>query len=158
MVGPATGHDGEVATMPDTAAIGAFIERYRTTFASFDVEAIGACFAFPLQVTGEGGAVAVVSVPVVEAWLPQLERIAGAYRALGVTGAEVAELRAIEVTQGIAHAVVHWSLRRADGSEVYGFTASYTLADLPDGTRIVAIAHDESPKLMAAVAGLAARS
>lgn len=144
--------------MTDTAAVGAFIERYRTTFASFDVDAIGACFAFPLQVTGEAGTVAVVSVPAVEAWRPQLERITGAYRALGVVGAEVADLAAVEVTQGIAHAVVHWSLRRADGSEVYAFTASYTLADLPEGTRIVAIAHDESPRLMAAVAGLAGRS
>ena len=35
---------------------------------------------------------------------------------------------------------------------VYDFTASYTLADLPEGTRIVVIAHDETPKLLAAVA------
>jgi hypothetical protein len=38
------------------------------------------------------------------------------------------------------------------GDPVYDFTAVYTLADLEDGTRIVAIAHDESPRLMAAVA------
>jgi len=144
--------------MPDSAAVGAFIQRYRATFASFNVDAIGACFAFPLLVTGEADAVSVVSVPAAEAWRPQLERITGAYRLLGITGAEVLDLRAVEVTPGIAHAVVHWSLRTADGAEAYAFTASYTLADLPGGTRIVAIAHDESPKLAAAVAGLANRT
>jgi len=53
---------------------------------------------------------------------------------------------------------VRWSLRTADGGDVYAFTTSYTLADLADGTRIVAIAHDESPKLAAAVAARAAQA
>ena len=47
---------------------------------------------------------------------------------------------------------VHWSLRTAEDAEVYAFTASYTLADGAEGTRVVAIAHDETPKLQAAVA------
>jgi hypothetical protein len=81
-----------------------------------------------------------------------VERIVGAYRLLGVAGGTVARLDVAEVTPGIAQAVVTWSLHTAAGDRVYEFTAAYTLADLAAGTRIVAIAHDESPKLMAAVA------
>jgi len=41
--------------MVERAAVEAFIDRYRTTFESFDVDAITACFAFPCQVTSDGG-------------------------------------------------------------------------------------------------------
>jgi hypothetical protein len=138
--------------MPDRAAAEAFIDAYRRTFETFDVAAIAACYAFPVQVVGETDGVSVVSIPVAEAWIPQVERIVGAYRLLGVAGATVARLDIDEVTPGIAHATVTWSLHTASGDPVYDFTASYTLADLPEGTRIVVIAHDETPKLLAAVA------
>lgn len=139
--------------MPDRTAAEAFIDGYGRTFESFDVDAVVARFAFPLQVTGEGRhAVTVVSVPDATAWRPQIERLVGAYRLLGVATATVEALNVAEVTPRVAHAMVRWALTTADGSAVYAFTASYTLVDGPDGTRITAIAHDETPKLMAAVA------
>ena len=139
--------------MPDRTAAEGFIDAYRRTFESFDVDAVVAHFAFPLQVTSEGGeAVTVVSVPDAGAWRPQVERIVGAYRLLGVTGATVEALRVADVTPRVAHAIVRWGLVTADGSPVYAFTASYTLVDSPDRTRITALAQDETPKLMAAVA------
>jgi hypothetical protein len=138
--------------MPDRAAAEAFIDAYRRTFESFDVAAITALYAFPVQVVGDSGTVSVAVVPAADAWTPQVERIVGAYRLLGVSGATVKRLDVAEITPGIAQATVTWSLHTAAGSPVYDFTASYTLADLIDGTRIVGIAHDESPKLLASVA------
>ncbi|HEY3335756.1 MAG TPA: hypothetical protein VGK16_11040 [Candidatus Limnocylindrales bacterium] len=138
--------------MPDRAAAERFIDTYRRTFESYDVAAIAACYAFPVQVVGEADGVSVASIPTAEGWAAQVDRIVGAYRLLGVAGAMVARLDVDEVTPGIAHATVTWSLRTAAGDPVYDFTASYTLADLAGGTRIVAIAHDETPKLLAAIA------
>ena len=138
--------------MPDRAAAEAFIDTYRRAFESFNVAAIAALYAFPVQVAGEADGVSVASVPSAEGWVPQVERIVGASRLLGVAGANVARLDVDEVTPGIAHATVTWSLHTASDDPVYDFTASYTLADLPEGARIVAIAHDETPKLLAAVA------
>jgi hypothetical protein len=138
--------------MPDRAAAEAFIDAYRRTFEMFDVAAIAACYAFPVQVIGEADGVSVVSIPSADRWIPQVERIVGAYRLLAVTGANVTRLDIAQVTPGIVHATVTWSLHTASGDPVYDFTASYTLADLPGGTRIVALAHDETPKLLAAVA------
>ena len=138
--------------MVERAAVEAFIDRYRTTFESFDVDAITARFAFPCQVTSDGGAVTVTAAPNEEAWRPGIERIVGAYRLLGVRSATVAELRVVDVTHRVGHAVVRWTLTDATGATVYDFHASYTLADLGDGLRIAAIAHDETPRLLAAVA------
>jgi hypothetical protein len=136
----------------DTAAATAFIDGYRRTFETFDVDAICAAFAFPVQVVGDAGEVGVVVVPAIEAWRPQIERIVGAYRLLGVASSAVESLEVTEVTPRIAHATVHWGLRDGGGGPVYAFTASYTLVETADGPRIVSIAHDESPTLAAAVA------
>ena len=136
----------------DTVAATAFIDGYRRTFESFDVDAICGIFAFPVQVVGDAGDVSVVVVPDSDAWRPQIERIVGAYRLLGVASSAVESLAVTEVTPKIAHATVRWGLRDGAGGTVYAFTASYTLAETADGPRIVAIAHDESPKLATAVA------
>ena len=138
----------------DTGAVSAFIDGYRRTFETFDVDAICDAFAFPIQVVGDAGdgAVGVVVVPALEAWRPQVERIVGAYRLLGVASSEVQSLVVTTVTPRIAQATVRWGLRDGGGGTIYGFTASYTLAETADGPRVVAIAHDESPKLAAAVA------
>jgi len=138
--------------MPDRPAAEAFIDAYRRTFESFDVDAITACFTFPCQVVGQADGVGVASVPAPEAWRPQVERIVGAYRLLGVRSAAVESMRIVEVTPGIAHAIVRWALQALDGSPVYAFTASYTLVDTSGGPRIAAIAHDEGPKLQFALA------
>jgi len=146
--------------MVDQGTAERFIDSYRATFESFDVAAIAACFAFPCQVTGDGDPAAgatVVSVPSADTWVPQIARIVGAYRLLGVRRAEVLDLRVVPVTSHVAYAVVHWGLRGADSATVYDFTGSYALADLGEGLRITAIVHDETPKLVAAVARAQAR-
>ncbi len=136
----------------DTAAATAFIDGYRRTFETFDVDAICGAFAFPVQVVGDAEEVGVVLAPTLEAWRPQVERIVGAYRMLRVASSAVESLEVTEVTPRIAHATVRWALQDGSGSAVYTFTASYTLAETADGPRIVAMAHDETPKLAAAVA------
>jgi hypothetical protein len=137
--------------MADRASVEAFIDGYRRTFETFDAGAVAACFAFPLHVTGEGSEVTLAAVPTLEAWRPAIERIVGAYRLLGVASAAVRSLDVVEVSPQIAQALVHWDLRTADDGPVYDFHASYTVADTADGLRITAVAHDEGPKLAAAV-------
>jgi hypothetical protein len=56
-----------------------------------------------------------------------------------------------EITTRLAGAVVHWSLFDEQGRPIYDFDASYTLADLGEGMRITAIAHNEALRLRAAI-------
>ena len=86
-------------------------------------------------------------------WAPAIARIVWGCRILGRARAAVRSLTVAEVTARIAEANVHWDLRRADGTAVYDFHSSYTVAATPDGLRITADAHDEGPCLAAAVAG-----
>ncbi len=140
--------------MADSTGVEAFIDGYRRTFETFDVAAIAACFTFPLGVTSDAETVSPAVVPDEARWTPVIARIVGAYRLLGVARATVRSLTVAEVTARIAQANAHWELQRADGTTVYDFHSSYTVAATPDGLRITAIAHDEGPRLAAAVATL----
>ena len=115
--------------MDRDAVVQEFLDAYRAAFEAFDVTA----------------------VPTLDAWTPQIERIIDAYRALGVATAVMGPLQVLGVTPRLAQAAVRWRLRDADGGTIYEFDASYSLADLGDGFRITAIAHNESPRLRAAL-------
>ncbi len=87
-------------------------------------------------------------------WPQVITGLLGAYERLGVVEVVPLELEVDEPMVAIAVVRVHWALQREDGDAVYDFTAVYTLARLDNGLRIVAIAHDELPKLQAALRAL----
>lgn len=124
---------------------------YRSAFAAFDVEAVADMFAYPWQLTSGGDEAGVTIVAAREAWLPELERLVVAYRTIGVAAAEILDRRTTELAPGLAQVVVRWALTDRAGERIYEFDAAYTLADLGDGLRITAIAHNETPRLRAAL-------
>jgi len=77
--------------------------------------------------------------------------VLGAYRAIGVKRPEVVSLRTTVVSDELFVAAVTWRPIGADDRALYEFDAAYTLADAGDGLRVVAIAHNETPRLMALV-------
>jgi hypothetical protein len=138
--------------MPTTAAH-TFLDGYRAAFVRRDADALLDCFTYPVHVTSVAGGDATVSIAASrDEWRPVLDYLLDAYAKLGVADAGVPELDVAEPLDGVAHARVHWQLRREDGSAVYDFTAVYTLARVDGALRVAAIAHDELPKLQAALA------
>jgi hypothetical protein len=135
-----------MTTMP-RSDVHDFFDRYREAFAAFDAVAIGDLFAFPCLVASGGDGTHVTTAATIEEWLPQMERLVAAYRAIGVRSADVLALRTAELSPGLVHAWVHWGLRGEGGASLYEFDAAYTLADLGEGLRITAIAHNEAPRL-----------
>ena len=137
--------------MAAAPAVQSFFEQYRTTFARFDRDALVELFVFPLQLVSATKAAPSVSVVDRNDWPALLDGLFEAYRVLGVTGAEPLELATLDVASDVVSARVHWELRREDGGAIYDFTAIYTLADVSGSFRIAGIAHDELPKLEAAL-------
>ena len=126
------------------------IEDYRTAFLRADVAELGNCFAYPLQVASvdEGR----VSVRIAESqdWPEVLSGLLELYRQLGVADAAMLEVEILQALDSVAIVRVHWDLQRVDGSSVYDFTAVYTLVRVDGSRKIIAIAHDELPKIRAA--------
>jgi hypothetical protein len=134
------------------SAMDTFFDDYRTAFAQFEAEALEGFIALPLHLVSaldDGAAVAVADA---EQWPGLLAGLLGAYRSLGVADAAVLDLEAADISPDVATARVRWELRRGDGTPVYAFTAAYTVVTVDGRRRIAAIAHDELPRLQAALA------
>ena len=137
--------------MPEPSRTRRFLDAYRAAFEAFDAEAIADLFSYPCQIAGDAGEVTVTTVATYEAWVPQLERLVSAYRAIGVRGAAFTEVHAIELTSRLAQVTVRWALADGMGRSIYDFDASYSLADHGNGLRIAAVAHNETPRLRASL-------
>ena len=135
----------------DRANVQEFLDAYRAAFEAFHAAAIADLFSYPCHITSGEPELAVATIPDREAWIPQVERLVAAYRAIGVRSAKVLKLQVVELTPRLAQAGVHWGLRDQEGKAIYDFDASYTLADFGQGMRIKAIAHNETPRLRAAI-------
>lgn len=128
-----------------------FFEEYRRTFSRFDRDALVELFVYPVQiVSAAGGAASVLTVDRTD-WPGVVDGLFGAYRTLGVVDAQPLAFAVLEVTPQVFSARVHWELRRGDGSAVYDFTAIYSVVGRESDLGIAAIAHDELPKLEAAL-------
>lgn len=141
-----THYDVALAVGRERAAVTEFLSSYRAAFETFDADAIADLFAFPCHVTGGGAPVGVAIVPSRDAWRPQLERLLDAYRRLDVRTARVVAVETSELGPDLLQAVVRWELLDRKARRIYEFDASYTLADLGEGLRVTAIAHNESPR------------
>ena len=139
--------------MEPTLDLQTFFSDYRTTFARLDREALLPYFALPLHVVSATNEAPSVSTFDAGEWPAVFDGLLGAYRVLGVADAEPLQLDVTQISADVLSAHVHWELRRGDGSVVYDFTAVYTVVEQDGALRICGIAHDELPKLEAALAG-----
>ena len=133
--------------MSEQPIVYGFLDVYRAAFESLDVSAIEELFSYPCLITSDADLIEVTVVYAREDWLPQLERLVAAYRAIGVRSADPLDVRVTAFSSRLIQATVRWRLSGQGGAPLYEFAASYTLADLGAGLRITAIAHDEASRL-----------
>lgn len=127
--------------------VGELMREYRRAFTSADTTALLDCFAFPLQVVSVAGDEPQIMVADGDDWRQVLDRLLASYQRLEVVDAVPLALEVREPMAGLALATVHWALRREGGVPLYTFWAHYTLSPRDGRLRIVALAHDELPKL-----------
>lgn len=130
----------------------AFFDSYRAAFERRDAKAIAEHFGFPLHVAGDSGEVTVVSIPSVEAWIRQLERLLGLYAQLDVKTAKMRDARTTRFSQRLAQVAVGWTLESSGGKTIYEFDATYTLVATGAAIKITAIAHNEQLRAREAMA------
>jgi len=137
------------ATGISSAQARAFLEAYASDFQRQDKDAVADRYAYPAHVVTHDGGVALVPAPSREAWLAVIERILKMYGAMGVRRAAMVELRVESVSPQIAHAHLTWDLHGEGDKPLYQFKATYTLALLNGGLKIVqVISENEQPKFM----------
>jgi len=127
----------------------AFLEAYASDFQRQDKDAVADRYAYPAHVVTYDVGVALVPAPSREAWLAVIERILKMYAAMGVRRAAMVDLSVVSVSPQIARAHLVWDLHGDDDRPLYQFEATYTLALLDHGLKIVqVISENEQPKFM----------
>ena len=129
-----------------------FFASYAADCATYDAATVAEHFVYPVQAVGATAAEPDVTTAGREEWLRGLDRLLDAYRELGVAAARLHRLQVTQVGRGLHVASVGWTLLHADRSPVYEFEACYTLVVSQGRLQIAAIAHNELPKLRAALA------
>jgi ketosteroid isomerase-like protein len=127
----------------------AFLEAYASDFQRQDKDAVADRYAYPAHVVTYDGGVTLVPAPSREAWLAVIERILKMYAAMGVRRAAMVDLSVVNVSPLIAQAHLTWDLHGDGDKPLYRFEATYTLALINDGLKIVqVISENEQPKFM----------
>ena len=129
-----------------------FFDSYRAAFERRDTAAIAGHFGFPLHVAGDSSEVTVVSIPSVEAWIPQLERLLALYAQLDVKTAKIRDARTTRFSPRLSQAAIGWALENSAGKAIYEFDAGYTLVATGDALKITAIVHNEQLRAREAMA------
>lgn len=132
----------------------AFLVAYAADFQRLDGAAVADRYSYPAHVVTYDGGVRVLAVPSREVWTAVIERILEMYRAMGVRGADIRDLRVTEISPQLAQARLVWALRGEADRPLYEFDATYTLALVEGEMKIVqVISENEQPKFMGVMRG-----
>jgi ketosteroid isomerase-like protein len=127
----------------------AFLDAYASAFQALDKDAVADRYTYPAHVVTYNGGVRLLAIPSRAAWTAVIERVNEMYRAMGVRGAAIRELRVTDVSPQVALARVRWALRGDGDQPIYEFDAIYTLALFNAALKIVqVVSENEQPKFL----------
>ena len=81
-----------------------------------------------------------------------MSRVVELHRQLGARSGRIHDLAILELSPRLAQASLRMDVRDGASSHLYDFQASYSLARLSRAWRIVAIAHNQIPRLLRCIA------
>jgi hypothetical protein len=136
-------------------SVSAFFGSYRTAFERLDAPAIAGHFAYPSQITSDGGGpIIVTSIVTKQDWTRHIEQLLGMYRKIGFSSARILDMATTIISERLVQVFVRWSLLDRGGRSLYDFEAAYTLANMNGNLRITAISHNETLKSRAYMVSL----
>ena len=125
-----------------------FFARYRDNFNRLDGDAVADTWNVPSSIAdshGEGDAARITTYTDDASMRANMHALCDVYRRNGFERAEFELVDHIALGAQHAFAHVHWTLRRADGSELQSFRTGYQLARTAGGVKaLMAVAYEES--------------
>ena len=129
----------------------AFFQTYCAAFAALDVEAIADCVAYPSHIVSDGDDVTLIAMANRQECLAAMNRVVVLHRQLGAPSGRIHDLSILELSPRLAQASLRMDVLDGTSRPLYDFQASYSLAKFSGAWRIVAIAHNQIPRLLKCV-------
>jgi hypothetical protein len=140
--------------MPNELAedVKALFRTYCAAFETLDVEAIADCVAYPSHIVSDGDEVGLIAIANRQQCLATMSRVVELHRQLGARSGRIHDLAILELSPRLAQASLRMDVRDGASSHLYDFQASYSLARSSRAWRIVAISHNQIPRLLRCIA------
>ena len=129
----------------------AFFRSYTAAFEALDVDAIADCVAYPSHIVSDGEEVGLIAMADRQQCLAAMDRVVTLHRKLGAPAGRIHDLSIMELSPRLVQASLTMEVLDKSSSHLYDFQAIYSLAKFSGAWRIVAIAHNQIPRLMSCV-------
>jgi hypothetical protein len=130
----------------------AFFRAYCAAFEALDVEAIADCVAYPAHIVSDGDDVTLIAMSNRQECLAAMNRVVVLHRQLGAPSGHIHDLSILALSPRLVQASLHMDVRDGAANLLYDFQANYSLAQFSGAWRIVAIAHNQIPRLLRCLA------
>ena len=126
----------------------ALFQTYCAAFQALDLEAIADCVAYPSHIVSDGDEVSLIAIANRQQCLVTMSRVVELHRQLGAPSGRIHDLSITELSPRLAQASLTMEVLDRASNHLYDFQATYSLARFSGEWRIVAIAHNQIPRLL----------
>lgn len=135
---------------PDTvSAVLEFLASYRRAFEAYDTEAIVGYYVFPCAIIGDAETIAPTIFKEAEQLRAGVDYVLSLHRQIGFAKGRPLLLEITELSPRLAGMMIREQMQDQLGKQLYDFQGFYSLARTDAGCRIVAICHNQFPRLLA---------
>lgn len=126
-----------------------FLESYRKAFENYDTDTILDHFAFPCAIVSDTETITPSLLRTREELRAGVDYVLSLHRQIGYKSGQVLRLEITELSPRLTGMMIRSRMRDANGSPLYEFDGFYSLARTGSGCRIMAISHNQIPRLLA---------
>jgi hypothetical protein len=126
-----------------------FLGSYRSAFENYDTDAILDHFVFPCTVIGDAEAIKPSFLQTREALRAGVEYVLSLHWEIGYRSGQWLRLDITELSPRLTGMMLRSRMSGENGKPLYEFQGFYSLAHTDAGCRIMAISHNQIPRLLA---------
>jgi hypothetical protein len=138
-----------MAAQDTVAGVTEFLSSYSEAFDAYDTRAIVDHYLFPCSIIGDAETLAPLTFKAPEQLSAGVDHILSLHREIGVKTGQPMLLEITELSPRLAGMMIRTRFRDAHGRALYDFQGFYSLARTDAGFRILAISHNQLPRLLA---------
>lgn len=126
-----------------------FLGSYRKAFEDYDTDAILDHFVFPCTIIGDAEAIRPSLLQTKEELRAGVEYVLSLHREIGYRSGQLLRLEITELSPRLTGMMLRSRMSGENGRPLYEFQGLYSLAHTDAGCRIIAISHNQIPRLLA---------
>jgi hypothetical protein len=141
--------DGKMPSYDTVSGVMEFLGSYRKAFEDYDTDAILDHYVFPCTIISDTEKITPSLLQTKEELRAGVDYVLSLHRQIGYRSGQLLLLDITELSPRLTGMMIRSRMRDKNGRPLYEFQGFYSLARLDAGCRIMAISHNQIPRLLA---------